>query len=186
MRDRHFYPAQRDGVADDVIWRRKAELLEQTAQTAQHARRLFAGAHHVGVSAVGDKASVDPDPQPAHPLFDDAEIVGHCSLHGRRIERISASDHAQHGRCILSAAGHGADMVQRRGKWEYARPTHSTPGWLQAGEPVHGRREADRPQSIRASDPKQRPAAVATPEPLEETPVQCSELQGFTGGVMEG
>ena len=36
------------------------------------------------------------------------------------------------------------------------------------------------------SDPKQRPAAVATPEPLEETPVQCSEFQGFTGGVMEG
>jgi hypothetical protein len=30
-------------------------------------------------------------------------------------------------------------------------------------------------------EPKQRPAAVATPEPLEDTPVQVSESQGLTG-----
>src|SRR5262245_31972034 len=35
-------------------------------------------------------------------------------------------------------------------------------------------------------EPKQRHAAVATPEPLEETPVQCAELHGLTGGSIEG
>src|SRR5215813_257409 len=35
-------------------------------------------------------------------------------------------------------------------------------------------------------EPKQRHAAVATPEPLEDTPVQCAALQGLTGGSMLG
>jgi hypothetical protein len=36
------------------------------------------------------------------------------------------------------------------------------------------------------SEPKQSPAAVATPEPLEETPVQCAALHGLTGGLIDG
>ena len=36
------------------------------------------------------------------------------------------------------------------------------------------------------SDAKQSPAAVATPEPLEEIPVHAAASQGFTGGVTSG
>ena len=36
------------------------------------------------------------------------------------------------------------------------------------------------------SEPKQSPAAVATPEPLDDTPGQYSAPQGFTGGVTSG
>src|SRR5690349_2497496 len=36
------------------------------------------------------------------------------------------------------------------------------------------------------SDPKQRPAAVATPDPLDEAPDQWSGCQGFTGGGTSG
>ena len=35
-------------------------------------------------------------------------------------------------------------------------------------------------------DPKQRPDAVATPEPLEEAPDQSAAPQGLTGGVTAG
>ena len=43
----------------------------------------------------------------------------------------------------------------------------------------------DPPVSV-PSDPKHRPAAVATPEPLDDAPDQWSACQGFTGGRMSG
>src|SRR5438477_9235954 len=36
------------------------------------------------------------------------------------------------------------------------------------------------------SEPKQRPAAVATPEPLDDAPDQWSRCHGLTGGAMSG
>ena len=36
------------------------------------------------------------------------------------------------------------------------------------------------------SEPKQSPAAVATPEPLEEAPAHLSGSQGFTGASKSG
>jgi len=36
------------------------------------------------------------------------------------------------------------------------------------------------------SDPKQRPAAVATPEPLDDTPVHRSSSHGLTGMSKSG
>ena len=36
------------------------------------------------------------------------------------------------------------------------------------------------------SEPKHRPAAVATPEPLDDAPDQWSRCQGFTGGATSG
>jgi hypothetical protein len=38
----------------------------------------------------------------------------------------------------------------------------------------------DPPVSV-PTDPKHKPAAVATPEPLDETPLQRSAFHGFTG-----
>ena len=43
----------------------------------------------------------------------------------------------------------------------------------------------DPPVSV-PSEPKQRPAAVATPEPLDDAPDQWSRCQGLTGGTIVG
>ena len=100
-------------------------------------------------------------------------IVGHRLRRGGRIVGVGAGDDAEDDGRIERAAAHRPDMVERFGEREDAGAADPAPGRLEAGERrswSEGKRIE--PPVSEPSEAKQRPAAVATPEPRRRAPVQ--------------
>ena len=125
---------------------------------------------HILVDAGRVEGAIDADPDTADAARQGSEIVGHRILPGRRIVGVGARDHAQDGSSVGGAAGHRADMVQRFGEaetpWRLTRPQVGlrpvTP--FTAGGSGSSRRYRSRANRSTG------PAAVATPDPVDEAP----------------
>ena len=136
------------------------------AATAPSKRALAIGVH-------ADQVSGHPNRLPFTPAPIDAGIVRHGLRRGRRVVGIGAGDDAEHDGGIERAAAHRPDMVERLGQRKDAGAADAAPGRLEAADSpfmVEGKRIE--PPVSEPSEAKQRPAAVATPEPEDETPVQ--------------
>ena len=160
--------------------------MQQGAHPRQHRCCILARTLHVSISASCNQAVVDADAEPAHPSANTAKIIRHGFVDSSRVIWIRAGYGSQYGSRIGRAAGHWPDMVQGLGESEHPCTADPSPARLQPCDAIHRRGEANRPQRIRAKGAVAKPAAVATPGPLDEIPVQCAPLHGLTGGSIEG
>lgn len=84
-------------------------------------------------------------------------------------------------RRIVSATGDRPDVVVACRKFDDAVTADPAPRRFDPGDAAHARRKANRPPVSDPIEPKHNPAAVATPQPLEDTPAHAVGSQGLTG-----
>ena len=144
--------------------------------------RLADAPLHAGLGASLEPLARHPDAQPARPVLQPGQVVGHRARGGGLVAGIVAGDGAEQRGRVGHGASQGPDLVERAGEGHHAVARDPAVGGLQADHAAERGGLADRAAGVGAEAPKTCRAATAAALPPDDPPGVRVRSQGFRHG----